>query len=227
MICEEQQFNNLKYIIYLPEDFDKGKKYPLVILLHGAGTRGTDVELLKRNPCTTRIKEHQNRGYVFAAPLCHAHDWNEIMETLIGWVSELRSRPYIDTDRIYLTGVSMGGYGTWELAILRPEWFAAIMPVCGGGVPAFTKKLINVPVRMFHGLLDNVVDPIESLEMAKALNRFGGHAELILFPDLKHNCWTTVYSTDEHYDWLLGHTIHRKKTDDDLSGEGYRGETYG
>ena len=116
----------------------------------------------------------------------------------------------------------MGGYGTWELAQLRPEWFAAIMPICGGGIPAFTKRLIHVPVRTFHGLLDDVVDPIESLEMVKALNRFGGHAELILYPDLKHSCWMTVYSTEEHYDWLLSHTLYYEKVE-----EGYSGENYG
>ena len=218
---EDCQYNDLGYIISFPEGFDEGKKYPLVILLHGAGTRGRDIELLKRNPCTTRIQAHQYKGFVFAAPICHAHDWNEIMQTVISWVSELRDRPYIDTDRIYLTGVSMGGYGTWELAMLRPEWFAAIMPICGGGIPAFTRAIVNVPVRTFHGLLDDVVDPIESLEMVKALNRFGGHAELILYPDLKHSCWLTVYSTEEHYDWLLGHTRYCEKKEEVLSGENY------
>ena len=222
-MIDEYQHKNLKYIFYLPENFEEGKKYPLIISLHGAGSRGMDIDILKRNPCTTRIRAHQYKGYIFAAPLCHGRDWNEIMESVIDWVSELRSRPYIDTDRVYLTGVSMGGYGTWELAMLRPEWFAAIMPICGGGIPAFTKRLINVPVRTFHGLLDDVVDPIESLEMVKALNRFGGHAELILYPDLKHSCWMTVYATEEHYDWLLSHTLHHEENKDD----GYSGENYG
>ena len=220
-MIHEEQYNHLRSVISFPEGFDEGKKYPLVILLHGAGTRGFDIEVLKRNPCFTRLRAHQNKGYIFAAPLCTAHNWNEVMESVIGWLSELRERPYIDTDRIYLTGVSMGGYGTWELAMIRPQWFAAIMPICGGGIPAFTKKLINVPVRTFHGLLDDVVDPIESLEMVKALNRFGGHAELILFPDLKHSCWIKVYDTEENYDWLLSHTLFYEKADEGLSGEIY------
>ena len=100
------QHNNLKYLFYLPENFEEGKKYPLVINLHGAGTLGMDIDVLRRNPCTVRIRAHQYKGYVFAVPLCHGRDWNEIMESVIAWLSELRSRPYIDTDRVYLTGVS-------------------------------------------------------------------------------------------------------------------------
>ena len=98
----------------------------------------------------------------------------------------------------------LGGYGTWELAAIRPEWFAAIMPVCGGGIAAFAQRLAGIPVRAFHGLRDTVVDPAESLQMAKAVNSAGGRAELILFPEAEHNCWDAVYSDESNYDWLLG-----------------------
>jgi predicted peptidase len=116
----------------------------------------------------------------------------------------------------------MGGYGTWELASIHPEWFAAIMPVCGGGICWFASRLKDIPVRTFHGLLDKVVDPVDSLQMAKAVNGFGGHCEMILFPHLEHNCWDTVYTTEENYDWLLSHTLHSKKAEEEkLSGEIY------
>ena len=105
--------------------------------------------------------------------------------------------------KIVSTGNSMGGYGTWELAAIRPEWFAAIMPICGGGIGGFAARLVNIPVRTFHGLCDNVDDPIESLQMAKAVNLAGGSCELILFPELDHNCWDRAYTTEENYDWLL------------------------
>ena len=218
----ENQFKALKTLLSLPDGFDENKKYPLVVFLHGAGTRCNDLEVLKRNACFTNLRLHQDRGFLLAAPLCEVHDWNEVMETVIAWIAELRALPYVDTDRVYLTGNSMGGYGTWELASIHPEWFAAIMPVCGGGCGGFGARLKDIPVRTFHGLLDKVVDPIESLQMAKAVNCFGGYCELILFPHLEHNCWDTVYTTEENYDWLLSHTLRSGKAEEEkLSGEIY------
>ena len=218
----ENQHKDVKTLLSLPEGFEENKKYPLVVFLHGAGTRCDDLEVLKRNACFTNLRLHQDRGYLLAAPLCSVHDWCEVMETVISWIAQLRTLPYVDTHRVYLTGNSMGGYGTWELACIRPEWFAAIMPVCGGGCGGFGARLKDIPVRTFHGLLDKVVDPIESLQMAKAVNMAGGHAELILFPSLPHNCWDAVYSDDANYDWLLSFTSQRKKTlVEMLTGEQY------
>lgn len=116
----------------------------------------------------------------------------------------------------------MGGYGTWEMASLYPHWFASIMPVCGGGIGAFATRLTELPVRTFHGLCDKTVDPIESLQMAKAVNLHGGHAELILFPELAHNCWDAVYTDEKNYDWLLSFTAHEEKpADAELTGANY------
>ena len=219
----EGQHKKIKTLLSLPEDFDENKKHPLVVFLHGAGTRGNNIEALKQNSGFTKLQAHQDRGFILAAPLCCAHDWFELMETLISWITELRGLSYVDTDRVYLTGNSMGGYGTWELGCIHPEWFAAIMPVCGGGCPGLGAKLKNVPVRTFHGLQDTRVDPIESLQMAKAINRFGGHAELILFPEFKHNCWDAVYTTEDNYDWLFSHTL----SSDGEEIEALHGEKYG
>ena len=117
-----------------------------------------------------------------------------------------RGISYIDETRVHLTGYSMGGYGTWALATLYPNWFASAMPICGGGLPGFAMNLVNLPIRAFHGLRDQTVDPIESLQMAKAINLHGGYAELILFPELGQNCFRRAYSDEENYDWLLSFT---------------------
>ena len=144
------------------------------------------------------------------------------MTVLIRLIGELRELPYVDETRLHLTGNSMGGYGTWELSTLHPEWIASAMPICGGGIPAFARRMVDVPVRAFHGLCDKTVDPAESLQMAKALNSAGGHAELILFPHLSHSCWNTVYSDEKNYDWLLAFTTVRDQTlVEKLSGEYY------
>ena len=135
------------------------------------------------------------------------------MMPLINLVEHVRALPYVDDTCIYLTGNSMGGYGTWELAVLRADRFAAAMPICGGGLPGMAGQIGNLPIRAFHGLCDKTVDPIESLQMAKAVNREGGHAELILFPELAHNCWDRVYTDTRNYDWLFSFTSVRSNSD--------------
>ena len=220
---EEKVFEGLKYLISYPRGFQEDKKYPMILFLHGAGTRGESTERLQNNACVRHLLRRQDeRGYVLVAPLCKRGDWNEWMSILIRLVEEYRAIPYIDETRIHLTGNSMGGYGTWALATLYPDWFASAMPLCGGGIGGFAKKLVDLPIRAFHGLCDQTVDPIESLQMAKAVNVRGGHAELILFPELAHNCWDRVYTDERNYDWLLSFTTERDKTlVEELSGTYY------
>lgn len=222
-MVEERKFEELKYLVSFPEGFSTDKKYPLVIFLHGAGTRSEGVELLIKNANFVKLCEHQTRGYVLLAPLCSVNDWNEVMTALIQLVDTYRNMEYIDSKHVHLTGNSMGGYGTWELGSLRPDWFASIMPVCGGGMTWMARTLVDVPIRTFHGLCDTVVDPIESLQMAKAVNQKGGHAEMILFPKDTHNCWDRVYSNEANYDWLLKFSTDRNKT----LVEEYTGDYYG
>ncbi|MBQ4154118.1 MAG: dienelactone hydrolase family protein [Clostridia bacterium] len=206
---EEKTFEELKYLISYPEGFQKDKKYPLVIFLHGAGFRDETTDRLQKNACVTNFLKRQDaRGYVFLAPLCKSGNWYEWMSVLVSLVKTYREMSYIDETRVHLTGNSMGGYGTWALATLHPNWFASAMPISGGGIGAFAMNLINLPVRAFHGLRDKTVDPIESLQMVKAVNMYGGHAELILFPELEHNCWDEVYSDEKNYDWLLSFTAN-------------------
>lgn len=220
---DEKVFEGLKYLISYPKDFKEDQKYPMVLFLHGAGTRSEGTEILKKNSCFMNLQKRQDaRGYILVAPLCQRGDWNEWMAILIRLVGSLREEEFIDQSRVYLTGNSMGGYGSWELGSLRADWFAALMPVCGGGLGWMAIELADLPIRTFHGLCDNVVDPIESLQMAKAVNKAGGHAELILYPKLSHNCWDTVYSDEHNYDWLLSFTTERDKTlVEQLAGDYY------
>ena len=209
---EEKIFEGMPYLISYPKGFQKDKKYPLVIFLHGAGTRGNSTDRLQKNSCVQNLLKRQDaRGYILLAPLCKRGNWNEWMTILIHWVETYREKPYIDETRIHLTGNSMGGYGTWALATLYPYWFASAMPICGGGIAGFAMNLADLPIRTFHGLCDKIVDPTESIQMTKAVNQHGGHAELILFPELEHNCWDAVYSDEKNYDWLLSFTARTDK----------------
>ena len=222
-MIKEEIFEELKYLMSYPEYFDCNKKYSLVVFIHGAGTRSGDTHNLRKNGSFLNLVKHQMRGYIILAPLCSVNNWNEVMAGLIRLVDLVRKQAFIDITRVHLTGNSMGGYGTWELASLRPDWFASIMPVCGGGTKWMAYNLIDLPIRAFHGICDDVVDPVESLEMVKAVNRQGGHADIILFPKLEHNCWDKVYSTEDNYDWLLAFTTNREKS----FVEQYLGAYYG
>ncbi len=209
---EEKNLEELTYLVSYPEGFQEDKKYPLVILLHGAGSREDTTASLRAHGAFKRLLNRQNeRGYVLLAPLCKRGTWNEWMLLLIRLIEEFRGLSYIDETRIHLTGYSMGGYGIWSLATLYPHWFASAMPICGGGSSGFAMNLVDLPIRAFHGLRDEIVDPIESLQMAKSVNMHGGHAELILFPEQGHRCFYSVYSDAKNYDWLLSFTAPQDK----------------
>ena len=219
---EEKLYEGLKYLISYPEGFREEGKYPLVLFLHGAGSRSETTEILRRNRCLSNIRKRQDaRGFILLAPLCSGITWNEWMTPLLHLTEKIRDLPYVDETRVHLTGNSMGGYGTWALSVLRPDWFASAMPVCGGG-NGFARNLVDLPIRAFHGLRDTTVDPVLSLEMVKAVNLEGGHAELILFPKCAHDIWNEVYDDDRNYEWLLSFTTERNKSlVEQLSGDYY------
>lgn len=107
-MIQQKQLNTVKYLLSLPEDFDSEQKYPLVVFLHGAGTRSTGFELLLKNANFLNLRKRQSRGYILLAPLCSVNNWNEVMSTLIALVESVREEPYVDEKRVYLTGNSMG-----------------------------------------------------------------------------------------------------------------------
>ena len=139
-------------------------------------------------------------------PLCNAETWFDLWAQLKALVEQLQNTPWVDATRLYLTGNSMGGYGTWQLAMSVPEAFAAIVPVCGGGMYWDAKRLKEIPVWAFHGAQDKTVLPEESLHMVGKVNAFGGNAKLTLYPNNAHDAWTDTYSNPEVYAWLLEHT---------------------
>ena len=178
--------------------------------MHGAGTRGDDIEKLRKNVCFEFITQKENRPYIAVAPLCTENTWFDLFEHLIALVKETAKLDYVNEKRIYLTGNSMGGYGCWQLAMSLPEYFAAIVPVCGGGMSWNTGRLVNIPIWAFHGEKDNCVSPSESERMVDAVNRAGGNAKLTIYPDTWHDAWTPTYSNPEVYEWLLKHESNCK-----------------
>src|SRR5579871_2326771 len=146
--------------------------------------------------------------------------WDAVQ--LYHMLSNIKQTYRVDADRVYLTGLSMGGFGTWTLATDHPEEFAAIIPICGGGDTAKAWRLRNMPVWCFHGALDNVVPVTRSEQMVSALKAYNPSVKFTEYPDLYHNSWERTYNNDSVYTWLLAQRKFRYKeiklTDRQLNG---------
>ena len=129
-------------------------------------------------------------------------------------LDEIIEKYKVDQDRIYLTGLSMGGFGTWALAAHAPNRFAAIVPICGGGDPSRTKRIARIPAWVFHGGKDPTVPLEMSQKMVEALKKNGGDPKFTIFPDAGHDSWTQAYDTPELYEWLLQQKRMPKKPGD-------------
>lgn len=190
----------LKYLYSAPLT---EKILPLIIYIHGAGSRGDNLESLKSNAGICHILEKAESKAIIVAPQCYADTWFELYEALLEFIEKMRNQENIDKNRIYITGASMGGYTTWQLCMSRPEWFAAAVPICGGGMYWNAVRLKDLPIWAFHGALDKVVYPEESVKMVEAVNRNGGSAKLTIFPEDSHNSWDSTYQTEEMWEWLF------------------------
>ena len=200
---KKELFEDLEYLISFPADYRKGSKYPVVLFLHGAGTRGNDISVLERNAFMAVGGRYPELSFITVAPHCKTGTWFDRFETLKRFVLMLTCSDYADPERIYLVGNSMGGYGTWQLGMSMPECFAAIIPICGGGMYWNAHTLVYVPVWAFHGDRDSVVSCEESKKMVDAINGMGGNARLTVYPNTDHDSWTATYNNREVFEWLL------------------------
>lgn len=202
------------YLKYTPKDV-KGKM-PLLVFMHGAGERGeadgSEIELVARHGFFKQIRKYNSEfPFMMVGPQCPKNEyWGSYLESVNRFLDHIISENDIDTDRIYLTGLSMGGTATWLWALDSPQRFAAIAPVCGQGINWYAGKLINMPVRVYHGDIDEVVSVHESVEMVSSINRKGGNATLKLFHGVKHNAWDYAY-TDEMIEWLMQYPLPKNE----------------
>ena len=192
----------LDYVIRYPENFSENEKYPLVIYAHGAGGRGRDIEKMKEHGFFIDSEPYL-KGAVSVLPQCYADSWFDIFEQLQDYVEAMIALPFVDADRVHLIGASMGGYCTWQLAMSRPELFAAIAPICGGGMYWNTGRLKNTPVWAFHGDSDCTVLPEESRKMVDGVNKTGGEARLTIYENTAHNAWTPTFQDPNVWEWML------------------------
>ena len=184
----------------------KSGALPLIIQLHGAGERGdgSDLSLVDVHGFSKVIADKEF-PCIFVMPQCPTESfWAARVESIIAFIQQLKDAYEVDEDRVYLTGLSMGGYGTWYTAMARPDLFAAIAPVCGGGM-AWNAPVLTMPVWAFHGVDDPVVSVNQSDEMVAALRRAGRDVTYTRLDGVQHNAWDYAYN-EELLAWLLQHT---------------------
>lgn len=192
----------MNYGVFYPDNY---KDLPLLIYLHGAGERGTQYSHIYAHAIPKLIKEGMEIPAVVLCPQCPApFIWNNMVKELKDIIDKVAEEYEIKKDRILLTGSSMGGYGSWEMAMCYPETFAAIAPVAGGGVAWRAAKLRNMPIKTYHGSIDSVVTPLQSEVMVDAVNSSGGKAELVYLSGLEHNSGIDyAYRNTDLLEWLL------------------------
>lgn len=201
----------LRYLLWLPSGFAQAgvEPWPLIVFLHGRGERGDDLAQVTQHGLARKLEAGFELPAIAAAPQCPAHsDWTLHDDAILALIDDLCSSYHIDQQRIYLTGLSMGGRGTWRLAAEHAERFAAIVPICGrrpDGVRSAedAERLCTLPVWVFHGAQDQVVPIEESDAMVAALRAYGADVRYTIYPDAGHDSWTRAYDEPELYTWLL------------------------
>jgi predicted peptidase len=212
----------LPYRLLKPKDYDPNTKYPVVVFLHGAGERGDDNfsqlvhgmnefasdEMMAKYPAFVVVPQcPEDRKWVEVDWTLEAHTLPQspsvTLEAMLRLIDVLQQEFAIDARRIYITGLSMGGYGVWDALARKPELFATAAPICGGGDPAVAPRFKDVPLWAFHGDQDEAVKPKRSREMIEALKAAGGNPKYTEYRGVGHDSWTQTYANPELYDWLF------------------------
>lgn len=191
------------YRTYLPNGYESdGDSYAMLLFLHGSGERGTDLDRLETATLPKFIRDGLELPFVTVCPQCQRMWDVQTLEHVLDAAIEAYN---VDPDRIYLSGNSMGGLGTWMLANAASHRFAAIAPLCPPAVEINVGNFENLPIWVFHGALDQVVPVSESVKMVRRLRQAGCNVNFTVYSDLDHDCWTRAYNDAELIDWLASH----------------------
>lgn len=200
----------LDYLLHIPdtEDQPADKKWPVILFLHGSGERGTDLNKVKANGLPNIVDQDKSFPFIVISPQCPEDEfWAMEKEALLAIVEHVLKNYPADPKRVYLTGLSMGGYGAWHLPIDYPHVFAAVAPVCGGIDPSKAAALRDVPIWAFHGAKDDVVPLSESQGIVDALEAIEANVKLTVYREGNHNAWDETYSNPDLYKWFLSHSL--------------------
>jgi len=198
-----------RYVVFVPSNYDAEKKWPVIVFLHGAGECGTDgVKQVAQGIGTAILWNVEKWPFIVLfpqKPVLRAQ-WEEYDGLVMAMLEQAKQDYNVDTARLYLTGLSQGGHGTWAIAARHPDLYAAIAPICGyGDAKAFAEPLKNVPIWCFHGEADTVVPVKQSQDMVEAIKAAGGSPKLTVYPGVGHNSWDKAYREEKLYEWFLEH----------------------
>lgn len=224
-----------RYLFLRPEKIEPGKKYPLIFFLHGAGERGNDVELLKKHflPSIASDEFRERFPCFVVAPQCRADRWwvklpdvpkeqrtrvaptladkpADDLQAAVQAVGDVIREFPVDENRLYLTGISMGGYGSWDLAMRQPDRWAAVVPICGGGDETKGDLLVGLPIWVFHGDADPAVPVERSRNMVSAVRMAGGDPKYTEYPGVAHDSWTQTYADPDVLGWMFEQRLDRR-----------------
>lgn len=222
--------DTLDYRILLPENFDPAKKYPVLFFLHGSGERGLDnhSQLLHGGGLFLKPELRKDFPAIIIFPQCPSESYwanvkfgtpgekekfifqkggspTKAMHALLGLVDQTLQKPYVDLNQVYVGGLSMGGMGTFEILRRRPRTFAAAFSICGGDHIANVEKYKHVPLWIFHGAKDDVVNPSFSIAISNQLKIIGKEVKITIYPEANHNSWDNAFGEAELLPWLFGH----------------------
>ncbi|MBA4187667.1 MAG: hypothetical protein C0467_06565 [Planctomycetaceae bacterium] len=195
------------YVVFVPKDYDGKKEYPVILFLHGAGETKGGTKKPVEVGIGPAIKRDENAfPFIVVIPQSEKRTWNATSDDgkrALAILDEVTKSHKTDPKRIYLTGLSMGGYGTWSMAAAHPERWAAIVPICGGGDPTKAPLIKDIPMWCFHGDKDTAVSVKKSQEMIEALKKAEGKPKYTEYPGVGHNSWDMAYAEKELFPWLL------------------------
>lgn len=202
------------YAVFVPKRYPETRTaWPVVLFLHGYGESGSDVELLRRHGPIKEAMTQADFPFLVVAPQCPRVEYGRVMnawadraEDVMTVLTDVRSRYRVDASRMYLTGLSMGGFGAFALAARYPGLFAAVAPVCGGGNTGSASAYRGTPFWVFHGARDPLVPARFSTEMVEAMKAVGAPVKLTIYPEADHDSWTVTYANPELYTWFLSHS---------------------
>jgi predicted peptidase len=206
MAFETSESGPIEYLLYLPDDYDEKDKLPLMLFLHGRGESNGPLSLVAKWGPPRFVARGDTMPYVMVSPQCPKTDnWTsstqqqKLIELLDSVVESLK----VDKDRIYLTGLSMGGFGSWKLAASHPKRFAAVAPICGGTSGKHAESLKDVPIWAFHGDNDRVVPIKRTIDIVDAIKAAGGTSvRFTTLEGIGHNSWSSAYATPDLYRWM-------------------------
>jgi predicted peptidase len=203
----------VRFLLYLPENYDPQQQWPLILFLHGRGERGRDIDLIKAQPLPKLLETQSSFPFIVVSPQLPSGEWSNYIDPIDELLTHLEATLPIDSSRLYLTGLSMGGFGVWNYALRYPDRFSAIAPIAGGymyeseQVPDDICKLNKLPIWVFHGGRDTVIEPYHSQVLVDALLACGSDVKLTLYPNAEHDiAWINAYNDPALYEWFLAHT---------------------